>query len=246
MPWRVNRTGKKTARLFAVSVRFPQALAREVALTPVQPGVYEVHHFTGVLRLVVVHELPQQEHNALLHLFSARSDLLRYGAAHYRPRSEETSSLLLQLFTAYRLGGIPMPDSLELLKQFAQETKKEFLNELTPEERLEGLSPDELLAALSPEMRAALVVLDAGAALFVSALAQASGLGRDHVLLATNESQAVRLALALCAAGLERDEIESQFVAILPHMQFPRGLENIAQNEAFSILAADAGSGQGI
>src|SRR5438067_837225 len=74
-------------RLFAVSVRFPQALARQVPLTQVQPGVYEVRHFTGLLRLVVVHELPQQEHNALLHLFSARTDLLQYGATHYRLRS---------------------------------------------------------------------------------------------------------------------------------------------------------------
>src|SRR5439155_21680647 len=54
-------------RLFAVSVRFPQTLVRQTALTPVQSGVYEVRHFTGLLRLVVVHELPQQENNALLH-----------------------------------------------------------------------------------------------------------------------------------------------------------------------------------
>jgi hypothetical protein len=64
-------------RLFAVSVRFPQGLARSVPLTRVQPGVYDVQHFTGLLRLVVVHELPQQEHNSLLHLFSARMDLLK-------------------------------------------------------------------------------------------------------------------------------------------------------------------------
>ncbi len=98
-----------------MSVRFPQALARQVALTPIQPGVYEVRHFTGPIRLVVVHELPQQEHNALLHLFSARADLLRYGAAHYRLRSEETSTLLLQLVERYRLEATLMPDMLEQL-----------------------------------------------------------------------------------------------------------------------------------
>src|SRR5258708_7245467 len=38
-------------RLFAVSVRFPRDLARQVATTPVQRGVYEVRHFTGALRL---------------------------------------------------------------------------------------------------------------------------------------------------------------------------------------------------
>jgi hypothetical protein len=85
-------------RLFPVTVRFPQALSQLVDLRPVQPGVYEVRHFTGVVRLVVVHDLPQQEHNALLHLFSAKNDLLRYGAQHYQLRSPESSTILLQLF----------------------------------------------------------------------------------------------------------------------------------------------------
>ena len=143
-------------RLFAVSVRSPQALARQAALMPVQPGVYEVRHFTGVIRVVVVHELPQQEPNALLHLFSARTDLVRYGTEHYRPHSEETSTLLRQLFERYRLEGTRMPDGLELLKQLVQETRKEVLKETPLEERLEGVSADELLAALSPAFRAEL------------------------------------------------------------------------------------------
>ena len=143
-------------RLFAVSVRFPQALARQATLTAVQPGVYEVRHFTGLLRLVVVHELPQQEHNALLHMFSARTDLLRYGTAHYRPRSGETSTLLLQLFKRYRLEATLMPDSLEQLKQFAEETIEELLKDMPAQRRLKGLFPDEVFAALSPEARAAL------------------------------------------------------------------------------------------
>jgi hypothetical protein len=166
-------------RLFAVSVRFPQRLASEISLTRVQPGVYDVRHFTGLVRLVVVHELPQDEHNALLHLFSARTDLLKYGATHYRQRSEETSTLLLQLFHRYRLEATLMPDMLE---QFAKETIEELLKKLpteerlkgvpaaerlkglpaaerlkglSAEERLEGLSLDDLLAALPPEKRAA-------------------------------------------------------------------------------------------
>ncbi len=148
-------------RLFAVSVRYPQLLARQAALTPVRPGVYEVRHFTGTVRVVVVHELPQEEHNALLHLFGARTDLVRYGAAHYRPHSEETSTLLLQLFQRYRLETAIMLDPLE---ELARETIDELLKELpaeelrkrlSPEERVKGLSPDELLAALSPEARAA-------------------------------------------------------------------------------------------
>src|SRR5436853_5829142 len=111
-------------RLFAVSVRFPHHLAQQVELRPIQEGVYEVRHFTGSLRLVVVHQLPQREHNALLHLFSAKADLLAYGAAHYRLRSGETSTLLHQLFKRYYLEGSLMPDALE---EFARETIAEIL-----------------------------------------------------------------------------------------------------------------------
>jgi hypothetical protein len=131
-------------------------------LTQLQEGVYEVRHFTGHLRVVVVHQLPQQEHNAMLHLFSARAELLRYGAEHYRQRSEETSTLLLQLFNKYRLEGMTMPD---LLEKLTRETIDELLRSLSAEERVKGLpaeervkglSPDELLAALSPEVQEAL------------------------------------------------------------------------------------------
>jgi hypothetical protein len=137
-------------RLFAVCVRFPKGLAQRAPLTRVQPGVYEARHFTGVIRVVVVHELPREENNALLHLFSAELDQVRYGATHYRHRSEEPSTLLLQLFKRYQLEATLMPDALQ---EFARETINELLKKLPPEERLKGLSVDELLAALSPETR---------------------------------------------------------------------------------------------
>jgi hypothetical protein len=132
-------------RLFAVSVRFPQALARQVAITPVQPGVHETRHFTGPIRLVVVHELPKEEHNSLLHLFSARGDLMRYGAEHYRLHSDETSSLLLQLFERYHLEATLMPD---LLEQLAQETIEDLLKRLPAERLAKRLSPEDLSAIL--------------------------------------------------------------------------------------------------
>jgi hypothetical protein len=149
-------------RLFAVTVRYPHKLAQQVELKPVQEGVYEVRHFTGSLRVVVVHQLPQQEHNAMLHLFSAKGELLRYGAEHYRVRSAETSTLLYQLFERYFLEGATMPDALE---EFTRQTIAEILNKLPTEEllkrvplqdRLQGVTADDLLAAMSPEMREAL------------------------------------------------------------------------------------------
>jgi hypothetical protein len=137
-------------RLFAVSVRFPQGLAQQVALEPLQEGVYEVRHFTGSMRLVVVHQLPQREHNAMLHLFSAKRDLLQYGKEHYRVRSAETSTLLLQLFETYSLEGSVMPDALE---EFAREKIAEIVRKLSAGEPILGLPAADILKKLPAEER---------------------------------------------------------------------------------------------
>lgn len=69
-------------RLFAVCARFPHNLAQQVELTPLRDGVYEVQALALRIRVIVVPQLPLQEHNAMLHLFSAREELLRYGKDH--------------------------------------------------------------------------------------------------------------------------------------------------------------------
>jgi hypothetical protein len=139
-------------RLFAVCVRYPHNLAQQVELTPVRAGVYEARRVTLSCRVIVVHQLPQQEQNAMLHLFSAREDLLRYGKEHYRPRSRETSTLLYELFMAYKED----PDMTAKLDEFVRQSIDELLKKLPPEKRLEGLSPEERLKGLSPdELRAA-------------------------------------------------------------------------------------------
>jgi hypothetical protein len=152
-------------RLFAVCVRYPRELAGQITLAQVSEGVYEVPHYTGVIRIVVVHQLPQQEQNAMLHLFSAKDDLIRYGAEHHRVRSEETSSLLTQLFERYREEGLAMPDALQ---EFTRQTIDNLLKELparklverlTPQERVEGLSVSDYLATLGPAERAELARL---------------------------------------------------------------------------------------
>ena len=88
-------------RLFAVCARFPDQLAQQVPLTRLQDGVYEVGVLTLPIRIIVVARLPEVEHNAMLHLFSAQMKLLRYGREHYQPHSQETSTLLYELFQAY-------------------------------------------------------------------------------------------------------------------------------------------------
>jgi hypothetical protein len=142
-------------RLYAVSARYPRQLAgRGVRLQPVAEGVYEVQVLTSRIRVIVANQLPQQEHNAMLHLFSSQAELLSYGAGHYRPRSGDASSLLFQLIEMYQEEGLTMPDKLE---EWARENLDRLLNkrlaELPVEKRLEGLSAEQRLKGLSVEER---------------------------------------------------------------------------------------------
>jgi hypothetical protein len=139
-------------RLFAVCARFPSNLAQQVALEPLRAGVYEVRGLGLRIRLIVAGQLPLQEHNAMLHLFSAREELLRYGREHYRPHSTETSTLLYDLFRQYSEDPA-MPDKL---KEYVRETIDKLLASLPPEERLKGLSAEEVARGLPPETLQAL------------------------------------------------------------------------------------------
>ena len=150
-------------RLLAVCVRYPRDLAGLAALDQIKDGVYTVRPFADLLRLVVIHQLPRQPHNAMLHLFSAHKDLAEYGARHYRPYSAQTSKLLYQLLERYQKEGLPMPITLE---ELCRETEREILAKTPPEkllqmlsveQRLAGLSAEDMLKALTPEVREALL-----------------------------------------------------------------------------------------
>ncbi|MGH7222799.1 MAG: hypothetical protein ACRELF_06205, partial [Gemmataceae bacterium] len=136
-------------RSLAVCARFPQNLTRQVTLIPVREGVYETRLLTMLIRVIVVNQLPREEHNALLHLFSAREELLRYGREHYRPQSAETSSLLFELFKAYNEDA----NMSDKLKEFVRQSIDRFLQSLTVEERLKGLPAEERLKGLPAEER---------------------------------------------------------------------------------------------
>jgi hypothetical protein len=118
-----------------------------VDLMTLRQGGYEVRGFALAIRVIVLNQLPQVEHNAMLHLFSAREALLRYGREHYRPHSPETSTLLYKLFKAYS----EEPDMPDALKEFVRQTIDEMLQSLPAKERLKGLPPEERLKGLSAE-----------------------------------------------------------------------------------------------
>jgi hypothetical protein len=136
-------------RLFAVSARFPKGLADEVTLTSISQGVYEVSVLARRIRVIVINELRPEENNAMLLLFSAREELLQYAQQHYVPHSQETSTLLYELFRAYSED----PDMPDKLKEFVRQSIDELLKSLPAEERLKGLPAEERLKGLPAEER---------------------------------------------------------------------------------------------
>ncbi len=142
-----NLLPESAFRLYAVCVRFPHNLAQQAPLNRIRDGVYEVPLVTQRIRVIVVQELPQEQQNAFLLLFSTRKEQVQYGQEHYKPRSTEMTTLFYDLFKAYSED----PEMSEALKEYARERLKELLKDVPPKERLEGLSPEERLEGLSPE-----------------------------------------------------------------------------------------------
>jgi hypothetical protein len=137
--------------LYAVCARFPQQLSGQVPWQPVQPGVYDCLWATDTIRVVVAGELSREPHNAPLHLFSARPELVGFGGRAYQRRSENTSGLLGQLFKGLEAEGFAMPYTME---DFRRDFVKEHFPELTLEEQvdvLQSLPPEARLAGLTAE-----------------------------------------------------------------------------------------------
>ncbi|HTU91197.1 MAG TPA: hypothetical protein VMF69_14050 [Gemmataceae bacterium] len=147
-------------RLYAVAARFPHNLSGQVPWQQRQAGVYDCRWGLDTVRVVVAGQLPREAHNAPLHLFSAAPQLVGFASGVYRQRSEDTSSLLKQLFTKFQQEGFTMSYTMA---DFRRDYTKEHFPELTLEEQadaLQLLSPERqvaLLRALPPERQAALL-----------------------------------------------------------------------------------------
>lgn len=97
-----------------------------------------------------------------------------------------------------------------------------------------------LVTGLGGGVSAALSISNAGVAIFLSALAAASGQERDAVVLATSETQAARLALTLRAAGLKASAIAEQIEALHPDCALRSYYELLGPEQAASLLAQRA------
>lgn len=138
-------------RLYAVCARLPRALLSQVVHQEVQSGVYECIRGTDCIRVVVAGELPLEEKNSLIHLFSAAQERVEYGRKHHRLKSEATSTIVNAVIEQYSQEGLPMIYTrAEIMKDLA----KHFL---TVEQRLEGLTPDQIMSTLSPEQKQGLL-----------------------------------------------------------------------------------------
>ncbi len=139
-------------RLYAVCSRYPSQLAKAVDWTPLQRGVYECHRGSDVIRVVVMRQLPQVEHNAVLHLLSAMPEQVGYGASHYQQRSADTSTFIYQLFEGFKREGINMPYTIE---DFRRDFTIEHFKDLTPEEQREALKklPPEKLEEIEKYLK---------------------------------------------------------------------------------------------
>ena len=111
----------------------------------------------------------------------------------------------------------------------------------------EGTSRIGLLAravtGLGVRSKRALSIDYAGAARFASAVAIASGLERDRVVLSFAEGHLVRLVLALRAVGLDQRTAEAQLVFIRPDLPLPGGVEQLPADRAAELLASADDSG---
>jgi hypothetical protein len=93
-----------------------------------------------------------------------------------------------------------------------------------------------LVTELGEEAGAALELEDAGAALFLSALALHTGETPDAMALATHETQTTRLALALIAAGLAPLSAERQIEILHAQARPAPGLTQVDAEQAALIL----------
>lgn len=147
-------------RLFAVSARFPHNLSQQVPWQKVQDGVYDCQWAVDVVRVIVLGELPQEPHNAPLHLFSAAPKLVNYGQRHFRKRDETTSQLLGQLFEGYQREDMAMSYTMEDFKRWyaaqryarmTPEEQQQLIEDAPVEKRLKGVTAQDILSYLSPE-----------------------------------------------------------------------------------------------
>lgn len=151
------------------------------------------------------------------------------------PLSELPGDLLYAVLVALRSYGGEDPQRVESCAKAESAIRSKF-----DEGRSRLGLIARLLGAMGGGATAALSVSHAGAAMFVSALAMATGQDRDMAIMATSEGQFARLALSLRAAGLKPQGVEEQFMALFPDVTLPENFDQLGSDRAAALLAGTA------
>jgi hypothetical protein len=155
--------------LYAVATRHPTKLFAQLAPGAPHPtdwpGVYDVDWGSRRIRLIVLNALTKHPRNAPWELFASQMDRIRYGLAHYQPRSRAARLLRYHLANIHRL---ELPTMAYTLEDFKLDTYRMLIDDfhaLSPEERqallermdvadrLRGLAAEERLRGLDAEDR---------------------------------------------------------------------------------------------
>ena len=162
-------------QLYGISTRFPKKLEQRVPLQRINQGIYEINWGVDSIRIIVLSEIPDGEHNAIWRLFSAKREDVLEAREQYHIHQTDMSTIVQQLFEKYQQERIDMTYTVqdfqkdyvldhlnivsadEVLKRYSPDevlkrySPDERLKDLSPDERLKDLSPDEILGNLSPE-----------------------------------------------------------------------------------------------
>ena len=157
---------------------------------------------------------------------------------HYRrmllPLGELPGELLQMALQALRAtAGEREPDAVA-----AEHTVRDAFDETRS--RL-GLISSLVARAVEPAPRA-LDLGQTGLSIFATALATASGQERDVMVFSFSERRVARLALAMCAVGVEHRSIANQLLNLHPDVVLPEGFEMLSAERAAFLLAADGQS----
>ena len=142
-------------QLYAVSTRFPQKLAKQVLLQPVKSGVYDVVWGVDKVRLIVLSEIAEGEHNAIWRLFSVKPDVVLQAREQYHIHCSEMSDIIYQLLENYQQENFIMSYTVQdFHKDYIRGhldllPTDEVLKKYSVNDRLKGLTADEILKNFS-------------------------------------------------------------------------------------------------
>ena len=135
-------------RLFGITSRFPESLAKQVRLEECQAGVYDINVGSLRIRLLVIRDLPNEPANAMFKLFSIVPDQIEFACRHYRPLSPHTTGIVDKLISKYRKEDEKMATTVEELNR---KLMKEAMELASVKDRLKGLTPKQLLEEIPAE-----------------------------------------------------------------------------------------------